>query len=159
MLYLKSVSTVIKNEMKKERKKKTYNRPKRCHMTSLKHISHCPSRPSLDQTYIHHGTCHSTTSTWFIFRCHELHVYIYLYTLPRNAFFFPPKFFVSLPQLHTMCCVVWAQVFLSFCLIFLLTNICVHIGLSTTSGERCHHYHNAAAQWKDDDAMGPKGVL
>ena len=74
-----------------------------------------------------------------------LHIFVRIAT---QCIFFPPKFFVSLPQLQTTCCVVWAQVFLSFCLIFLLTNICVHIGLSTTSGECCHHYHNAAAQWK-----------
>ena len=76
------------------------------------------------------------------------YMFTYICTHCHTMHCFSPKFFVSLPRLQTTCCVVWAQVFLSFCLIFLLTNICVHIGLSTTSSERCHHYHNATAQWK-----------
>ena len=143
----------------KRKRKKTYYRPKRCHMTPLEHfprhrvIPHVrPHVPPVDQTYVLHSSDSTTSSTCC--RCHELHVYMYLYAFATQSsqcifFFSLSSLFLSHPAMATndaLRC-LGAGFFSFFCL-FLLTNIYVHIGLSTTtSGEGCHH-HNATSQWK-----------
>jgi hypothetical protein len=145
----------------KKKEKKTYYRPKTSlkHFPCPRHPSCSP--PSTKRTYIMvHVTQHTqayseknvsskqaadqingrpfTTLTWVIWVLSAvvvtstcLHIFVRIAT---QCIFFFPKFFISLPWLQTTCCVVRAQVFLSlFYLFFLLTNIYLHIGLSTTT--------------------------